>query len=236
MPTQITTEPNVGSVVSYLQGPRSGLPGYVAVPGITRPGPPPTTCSWPDGKAEAYLPFGVGGRAKRARLHEGAQPEKSDNPPAEVEENLRPEPLVFPDGLDAARLTRRAGLRSREFEHVLRQAEGRGRPGAMEDSTTRGPFAELCGAPRSAEAFDLWARSRAPVRDAYGRTKSAAVCRLRGELVEAGARFVMVDYGYDPEYGNLWDNHGVASQLTAHQRDGEARLSPGRHGPAPSPP
>ena len=35
-------------------------------------------------------------------------------------------------------------------------------------------------------------------------------------LVEAGAPFVMVDYGYDPEYGNLWDNHGVPSQRQPH--------------------
>jgi membrane-anchored protein YejM (alkaline phosphatase superfamily) len=35
-------------------------------------------------------------------------------------------------------------------------------------------------------------------------------------LVEAGARFVMVDYGYDGLYGNLWDNHNVALQNFPH--------------------
>src|SRR5438067_6326261 len=39
--SQITTEPNVGSIVSHLLGPRDGFPGYIAVPGTTRPGPPP---------------------------------------------------------------------------------------------------------------------------------------------------------------------------------------------------
>ncbi|MCA9116697.1 MAG: DUF1501 domain-containing protein, partial [Planctomycetaceae bacterium] len=38
---QLFSEPNLGSIVSYLYGPRNGLPGYIAVPGITRPGPPP---------------------------------------------------------------------------------------------------------------------------------------------------------------------------------------------------
>src|SRR3954452_3155750 len=38
---RITAEPNVGSVVARLLGGRGGLPGYVAVPGTTRPGPPP---------------------------------------------------------------------------------------------------------------------------------------------------------------------------------------------------
>ncbi len=32
------TEPNIGSMVSNLLGPRNGLPGYIAVPGITRVG------------------------------------------------------------------------------------------------------------------------------------------------------------------------------------------------------
>ncbi len=35
-------------------------------------------------------------------------------------------------------------------------------------------------------------------------------------LVESGARFVMVDYGYDPDYGNLWDNHNVPEQKMPH--------------------
>jgi len=39
---------------------------------------------------------------------------------------------------------------------------------------------------------------------------------LARRLVEAGARFVMVDYGYDPEYGNLWDNHNAAVQNFPH--------------------
>ena len=45
-----------------------------------------------------------------------------------------------------------------------------------------------------------------------GRTR----CLLARRLVEAGAPFVMVDYGYDPEYGNLWDNHNAASQNFPH--------------------
>src|SRR5262249_10571964 len=29
-------------------------------------------------------------------------------------------------------------------------------------------------------------------------------------------RFVMVDYGYDPDYGNLWDNHNAPTQNMPH--------------------
>src|SRR5436309_7529119 len=60
-------------------------------------------------------------------------------------------------------------------------------------------------------AFDLHQES-AGVRDGYGRTKIGQRCLLARRLVEAGARFVMVDYGYDPEYGNLWDNHNAPVQ------------------------
>jgi hypothetical protein len=54
------------------------------------------------------------------------------------------------------------------------------------------------------DAFDLRQEPDAS-RDRYGRTKIGQRCLLARRLVEAGARFVMVDYGYDPEYGNLWD-------------------------------
>ncbi|MEI8383017.1 MAG: DUF1501 domain-containing protein, partial [Planctomycetota bacterium] len=32
----------------------------------------------------------------------------------------------------------------------------------------------------------------------------------------AGARFVMVDYGYDADYGNVWDIHNVREQKFPH--------------------
>src|SRR5262249_26057399 len=130
LPTQITTEPNVGSVVSHLHGPRSGLPGYIAVPGITRPGPPPHNLFVAGWLGEAYLPLAVGGEPAEPDFTRNLA-EKSDNPPAEAEETLRPEPLIFPAGLDGARLARRAGLRAR-LDATLRHAEARGRLDAME--------------------------------------------------------------------------------------------------------
>jgi len=50
------------------------------------------------------------------------------------------------------------------------------------------------------------------VREQYGRTKIGGRCLMARRLVEAGARFVMVDYGYDPDYGNIWDNHNAPVQ------------------------
>ena len=73
----------------------------------------------------------------------------------------------------------------------------------------------LLAAPEVRRAFDL-GREPAAVRDAYGRTKLGGRCLLARRLVEAGARFVLVDYGYDPDYGNLWDNHCVPAQHQPH--------------------
>src|SRR5437870_8398199 len=60
-------------------------------------------------------------------------------------------------------------------------------------------------------AIDL-PREPLAVRERYGLTKIGQRCLLARRLVEAGARFVLVDYGYDPEYGNLWDNHNAPTQ------------------------
>src|SRR4051794_12864573 len=211
--TQIATEPNVGSVVSYLQGPRDGLPGYVTVPGTTRPGPPPHNLFVAGWLGEAYNPFSVGGEPREPDFTRGLA-DRADNPSALADEDLRPEPLSFAEGLDDDRLARRDGLRGR-LEQALRRAEagGRGRLAAMEQHY-RGAF-RLLLAPEVRRAFDL-GREPASVRDAYGRTKLGGRCLLSRRLVEAGARFVLVDYGYDPDYGNLWDNHCVPTQRQPH--------------------
>src|SRR5437870_3090239 len=60
-------------------------------------------------------------------------------------------------------------------------------------------------------AIDL-PREPLAVRERYGLTKIGTRCLLARRLVEAGARFVLVDYGYDPEFGNLWDNHNAPVQ------------------------
>src|SRR5262245_22402584 len=65
--------------------------------------------------------------------------------------------------------------------------------------------------PTVRDAFDL-SKEADKVRDCYGRTRIGTRCLLARRLVEAGAPFVMVDYGYDPEYGNLWDQHNVPVQ------------------------
>ena len=57
--SQIQTEPNIGSIVSYLHGPRNLLPGYIAAYGWTRPGPPPYNMFVGGWLGEQYAPFAV---------------------------------------------------------------------------------------------------------------------------------------------------------------------------------
>lgn len=195
LPTQITTEPNIGSIVAHLHGPRAGFPGYIAVPGTTRPGPPPTNLFTGGWLGRQYDPFATAGQSRNedftARVAEAP------------EEEFNQQALQMPAGMDANRLSNRQTLRER-IEASMRNNEG-----ALAQQY-RSAF-EMLTNPAVRRAFDL-RQEPAPMRDSYGRTKFGQRCLLARRLVEAGARFVMVDYGYDPEYGNLWDNHNAPVQ------------------------
>jgi uncharacterized protein (DUF1501 family) len=201
-PAQILTEPNVGSVVSSLLGPRAGFPGYVAVPGTTRPGPPPTNLFTGGWLGQQYAPFPAGGAPKNedftAHVAEAA------------EEEFNQQALRYAVGTDAGRVDERRSLRDR-LDAALRTAEVAG--DALEQQY-RGAF-EMLQSPGVRRAFDLGLEP-GPVRDRYGHTKIGQRCLLARRLVQAGARYVMVDYGYDPEYGNLWDNHCAPGQNQPH--------------------
>lgn len=204
-PNQLFSEPNIGSIVQYLMGPRNGLPGYIAVPGITRPGPPPHNLfvgGWLGGQ---YAPFCVGGQPEQPDFAVG---EKSENPSPFAEENLVPPELRFPDGVTIGRLERRASLRS-TLERSLETADLLAMDGRYDSAL------QLLRSPTVRRAFDLSGESES-TRESYGKTKIGGRCLLARRLVEAGARFVLVDYGYDPDYGNLWDIHNVPGQKFPH--------------------
>jgi hypothetical protein len=201
-PAQITTEPNVGSIVAKLHGPRAGFPGYVAVPGTTRPGPPPYNLFVGGWLGREYAPFCTGGAPRNEDFTAFVK-----EPP---EEHFHKQGLSHLAGMDARRYEARRSLRER-LEDDLRHAEKA--PDAMA-ANYRGAF-DMLLSPAVRRAFEL-AEEPDRVRERYGRTKVGTRCLLARRLVEAGARFVMVDYGYDPEYGNLWDNHNAASQNFPH--------------------
>ncbi len=206
---QLFTEPNIGAIIQYLLGPRNGLPGYIAVPGITRPGPPPYPLFVGGWLGNQYAPFCVGGQPEQPDFTVG---EKSENPSPFAEENLNPPELRYPEGLTIGRLQRRSDLRT-TLETGLKAADGlRGFNGV--EGNYEGAL-RLLAAPQVRQAFDV-TQEPPSVRENYGRTKIGGRCLMARKLVEAGARFVMVDYGYDNDYGNLWDIHNVPAQKFPH--------------------
>jgi hypothetical protein len=186
--------------VAHLLGPRAGLPGYIAVPGTTRPGPPPYNMFVGGWLGREYEPFATGGRPKNDDFT--AKVKEAD------EEEFNQQCLGLPGDMNAGRLRDRRSLRQ-QLDAGLR---------ALEQSSHRetirrqyeGAF-DMLLAPTVRKAFELRLESTA-LRERYGMTKIGQRCLLARRLVEAGARFVMVDYGYDPEFGNLWDNHNAPVQ------------------------
>ena len=99
------------------------------------------------------------------------------------------------------------------LEANLRDLDGAGITEAL--GRQYGGAFDMLLSPAVRRAFDLGGEP-GTVRERYGRTKIGQRCLLARRLVEAGARFVLVDYGYDPEYGNLWDNHNAPVQNQPH--------------------
>jgi Protein of unknown function (DUF1501) len=203
--TQLYSEPNLGSIVWRLQGPRNGLPGYIAVPGITRPGPPPYNFFVGGWLGNQYAPYCLGGLPAQPDFTVG---EKLDNPAAHVEEDLQPKSLSLAPETPAARLSGRRQLRE-AFDQALRALDKSDSVQAAESQYQNA--VRLLTTPAVRDAFAVGDEPD-KTRDAYGRTKIGGRCLTARRLVEAGARFVMVDYGYDPDYGNVWDNHNAPSQ------------------------
>lgn len=207
--TQLFSEPNIGAIVSHLHGPRHGLPGYIAVPGFTRPGPPPHNLFVGGWLGQQYAPFCVGEMPENMDFTTG---QVIENPSPLADENLYPSELSFPGEMTLGRLSRRADLRTSLAEAAMR-LEQAAAPAALDGQYV--DAMHLLTSPKVQSAFDLSSESDS-TRDRYGRTKLGKRCLMARRLVEAGARFVMVDYGYDHDYGNLWDNHNAPSQNFPH--------------------
>jgi len=206
---ELFKHPNIGSIFSYLFGARNGLPGYIAIPGITRPGPPPHNLFVGGWLGNQYAPFAVGGQPDQPDFTKGPNPWKPD---PYLQDDLMPRALAMPKGMSSTRLRKRSNLLHR-LEAAVKSAEQQKPTAGMEGHYEAAM--NLLTSPSVRAAFDV-SQEPATKRDEYGRTKIGGRCLQARRLIEAGARFVMVDYGYDPDYGNLWDQHNVASQKFPH--------------------
>ena len=193
LPGGILSEPNFGSIIHHQLGATADLPGYIAVPGSTRPGPPNTDMFVPAWLGQRYAPFCTMGEPR--------------NKDFEVQD------LGLAEGISRERFDMRQSLRE-QVEASLRTAEQRSSEVGMEQ--LYGRALELLTSPKVREAFDLHRESES-AKQKYGMSKIGQRCLLGRRLIEAGARFVMVDYGYDwGEYNNLWDNHCAPVQNQPH--------------------
>src|SRR5262249_48671896 len=155
-----------GSIVYHQLGATGDLPGYIAVPGSTRPGPPNTDLFVPAWLGEGYAPFCTMGEPR--------------NRDFEVRD------LGLPEGITRERVAERQTLRTR-IESALRRIEEQPQ-GAMDQ--LYGRALELLTSPKVRDAFDVH-RERDVAKEKYGRTKIGQRCLLARRLIEAGARFVM---------------------------------------------
>ena len=193
LPGGILSEPNFGSFISQQRGATGGLPGYIAVPGSTRPGPPNTDMFVPAYLGQRFAPFCTMGEPRN--------------------QDFQVRDLALCEGLSPERFRHRKSLRVR-LETMLHRAEQTPATDGMDQ--LYGRAFELLTAPQIRSAFDLQ-REPAEVREKYGLTKVGQRCLLARRLIDADARFVMMDYGYDwGDYNNLWDNHCAPSQHQPH--------------------
>ena len=168
-------------------GPRRGLPAYVAVPGITRPGPPPHNFFLGGWLGSQHAPYCLGGIPEQPDFTVG---EKEDHPSAFADEDWTPTSLNL-SRRQLERLVGRTRLRN-QLDTALRRLEKSEK--LLSAETKYLDALRLLQNPTIRSAFAIGDEPDA-IREEYGRTKIGGRCLLARRLVEAGARFVMVDYG-----------------------------------------
>jgi hypothetical protein len=188
-PSPALVYPSLGSVVAHELGPREALPPYVCVPNQG------SQYSGSGYLSNAFGPFSL-----------GADPARS---------NFKVRDLALPSGVDEARFERRKGwkeLVDGRFASVLEDDAI-----ATMDSFYQRAY-DLLGSTKARNAFGLDGESAA-TKELYGMTPWGRVLRpsagarflLARRLIEAGVRFVTVNYG-------AWDTHafhyrGIEVQL-----------------------
>jgi hypothetical protein len=162
---QLRANPNIGSHVARLIGPRNGLPAYICVPGLSYLA------------TVNYYTAGWMGRAFDPFLL------KSDPNSNTFEiSRLALSPVVSEDRLAG----RRALLGT-----LANEAQFSGKTVANVDVQYARAFAALA-MESTRRAFDI-ARESEALRNAYGRTRIGQSCLVARRLIEAGVPFVTVD-------------------------------------------
>jgi hypothetical protein len=188
--------PGLGALLHHRLGDCEGLPSWVVLPRYFETGSPPYK-----GQSAGFL----GGSSDPVAFDKQRKGSLSDAP-------LRIDSLRLPDEVSAGRFDARSALLRRLGD------AGQGRalsPPERQLEDYRAKAVSLISAGAAQGAFDLEAEPDA-VRDRYGRNEYGQSLLMARRLVEAGVRMVNVFWTFFDDNGcqfNLWDNHGVASDV-----------------------
>jgi hypothetical protein len=182
-PSPAIQYPSMGSVVSHEYGPRNNLPPYVCIPSQ------PNVYAGTGYLSSAFSPFSL-----------GADPASS---------GFRVQDLNLPGGIDDTRFGARRTILQAVDAHFHRKEKSDGLE-AMDTFYDRAY--SLISSQKAREAFNIDAEP-AEIRDEYGRSEAGQRMLMARRLVEAGVRFVVLQYGG-------WDMHnqiapGMRGQMPA---------------------
>ncbi len=182
-PSPAIIYPSLGSIVSHELGPKSELPSYICVPGPTSP------YAGSGYLSAAHGPFTL-----------GADPSRR---------SFRVRDLDLPSGVDEHRFAKRRSLLQAVDEHFTKDDQ-------TDAVTSMESFYQrayaILRSDEAREAFNLRRESPETI-ERYGKGQAGGRMLLARRLVEAGVRFVSLDYGD-------WDTH------TYHFRTTERILPP----------
>ncbi|MCA9259074.1 MAG: DUF1501 domain-containing protein [Planctomycetales bacterium] len=169
-PSPALLYPSFGSVVSHELGGRRNLPAYICVPNAPNP------YAGSGYLSAAHAPFSLG-----------------DDP---ARNGFKVRDLTLPGGVDAQRdARRRAALEMVNRPFIERtNADGVTAMNAFYQRAF-----DLIGSPEAQAAFKIEEEDNA-MRNRYGRNEAGQRLLLARRLIEAGARFVTLNYGG-------WDHH-----------------------------
>lgn len=184
--------PGVGGILNRVLGDRGDLPAWVVLPRLFGTSSPPYKGQSGGFLGPAYDPLAFSKEPKGSLTD---APLKLDS--------IQPQEMLTPERLAARR--------------QLQQSKAVEVSGALIDryDDFQHKAFDLLSNPKTRRVFDLEQESSA-VRDRYGRNEYGQSFRMARRLVETGVRFVNVFWTFFDKKGcqfNLWDNHGVASDV-----------------------
>ncbi len=185
--------PHPGAVISRLRGGVALAPPFVVLPRLL------TLTTF--GTSQLGQDAGAMGRAFDPLVPESVPPvaEKGVEALQQGEILYRVRDLGMPPGVEEARFRRRKEL----LACADRGADAQLGPGAAGATAARRKAFELIASPQVRAAFDLSGESAA-LRDRYGRNYVGLGSLVARRLVEAGSRFVTVNF---QGFTSGWDTH-----------------------------